>query len=520
MARLPRRDATRRDARRRVAILGVHLESNAFAPVTREADFRSLCYFEGEAILAEARKPAPALPAEVAAFVAEMDRGGPWAPVPILVAGAEPGGPAEEPFVRAMIGEIRARLRAAGQLDGVYVSNHGGMTATADDDPDGAMLAAVREAAGAGVPVVATLDLHANISERMAASADVLIAYRTNPHVDQRERGAEAAHVLTELMDGAKAHTAFIRLPLTPASVSLLTAAGPYADLIARGQQLKTKEIIAVSVVGGFVFSDTRKNGVAILVSARDSLASARRVALDLARQAWRERQRFVKRLTPLADAVRMAVEAGTDSARPAIIFSDSGDNPGGGGGGNTTELLEALHRAGAKHALLGVFIDAALAAEAHAKGAGAQFEAVFNRASSDRFAPRFTAPAKVRALRDGKCIGRRGLWAGQALDLGPTAALDLGGVTAVVGTRRKQAADPVFFEMMGLDLAAARTVVVKSRGHFRAGFDEFFAPAQVYEVDTAGITSPNLDRVPWKGLPRPVFPLDPDTEWREPDWR
>ncbi len=459
------------------------------------------------------------MPAEVAAFVAEMDRLGPWTPVPILVAAAEPGGPAEERFVRAVIGALRVCLRAAGSLDGVYVSNHGGMTSTEDEDPDGAMLAAVRDAVGARVPVVATLDLHANISERMAETADVLLAYRTNPHVDQRARGAEAATVLTELMDGAKAHTAFIRLPLTPASVSLLTASGPYADLIARGQQLKTKDIIAVSVVGGFVFSDTRKNGIAILVSARDGLASARRVALELARQAWRERQRFVKRLTPLADAVRLAVEAGRDTARPAVIYSDAGDNPGGGGGGNTTELLEALHRAGAKRVLLGVFIDAALAAEAHKAGAGAQFEAVFNRASADPVARRFAAPAKVVALHDGKCIGRRGLWAGQALDLGPAAALDLGGVTVVVGSRRKQAADPVFFEMMGLSLAAARTVVVKSRGHFRAGFDEFFAPAQVYEVDTAGITSPNLDRVPWKGLPRPVFPLDPETEWREPGW-
>jgi microcystin degradation protein MlrC len=506
--------------RPRIAILGVHLESNAFASVTREADFRTLCYLEGNAILAEARKPAPALPAEVAAFVAAMDARGAWTPVPIVVAGAEPGGPADARFFAALLADIGARLRAAGPVDGVYVSNHGGMTSTEDEDPDGAMLAAVRAIVGAGVPIVTTLDLHANISERMAASADVLLAYRTNPHVDQRERGVESAAVLGELMEGGRAHTAFIRLPLTPASVNLLTAAGPYADLIARGQALKTPEIIAVSVVGGFVFSDTRKNGIAILVSARDGVASARRVALELARQAWRERQRFVKRLTPLPEAVQLAAEAGRDPSRPAVIFSDSGDNPGGGGGGNTTELLEALHRAGAEHALFGVFIDAALAAEAHKAGKGARFEAAFNRGSADRFARPFTAPARVLALHDGRCVGRRGLWAGQALDLGPSAALDLDGVTVVVGSRRKQCADPVFFEMMGLDIGKARTVVVKSRGHFRAGFDEFFTPEQVYEVDTGGLTSPNLDRIPFKGLPRPVFPLDPETEWREPDWR
>src|SRR5262249_16943629 len=113
---------------RRVAILGVHLESNAFAPVTRETDFRALCSFEGDAIMVEARKAAPALPAEVAAFVAEMDRSGPWTPVPIIVTGAEPGGPADGRFLGALLGDIRACLQAAGPLDGVYISNHGGMT--------------------------------------------------------------------------------------------------------------------------------------------------------------------------------------------------------------------------------------------------------------------------------------------------------------------------------------------------------------------------------------------------------
>jgi microcystin degradation protein MlrC len=181
--------------------------------------------------------------------------------------------------------------------------------------------------------------------------------------------------------------------------------------------------------------------------------------------------------------------------------------------------LLDALYRAKTERVLAGVFIDATLAAEAHKADIGGKFDAVFNRGSTDRYARPLAAPARVLALHGGKCVGRRGLWAGQALDLGPTAALDLGGITAVVGSRRKQAADPVFFEMLGLNIAEARTVVVKSRGHFRAGFDEFFRPEQVYEVDTAGLTSPNLDRIPFKGLPRPVFPLDPETQWREPDY-
>jgi microcystin degradation protein MlrC len=504
---------------KRVAVLGLHLESNAFAPVAGEADFRELCYLEGEAILVEAAKAAPAMPAEIPGFIAEMNRAGPWQPVPILVAAAEPGGPIDHGFFLRLLAEMNRRLRAAGPVDGVYISNHGGMTSTGTPDPDGLLYKMVRDTVGRSVPVVATVDLHANISEPMIANVDVLVSYRTNPHVDQAARGAEAAKLLGELLAGGVARAAFIRLPLAPASVNLLTASGPYADLIDEGQRRQSAEIMNVSVVGGFVFSDTPKNGVAIVVTARNDVAPARRLALDLARRAWAARGRFVKTLTPLERAVEMSLAVARDPARPAAIYSDAGDNPGGGGRGNTTWLLAALHEAGVSGAILGVFVDPALAAEAHARGVGAAFRAVFNRDGETAFAKRFEADARVLALHDGRCVGRRGLWAGKSLELGLTAALELGGVTVVVGSRRKQCADPVFFEMMGIDIAKARTVVVKSRGHFRAGFDEFFKPDQVFEVDTAGLTSPAIERIPFRNLPRPVFPLDPDAQWQEPAW-
>jgi microcystin degradation protein MlrC len=503
---------------KRIGLLGLHLESNAFAPVATEADFRELCYLEGDAILAEARKPAPAMPAEIPAFIAEMDKGGPWEAVPIVVTGCEPAGPIDHGFLLRLLAEMHRRLQAAGPLDGVYISNHGGMTSTGTPDPDGLLYKMVRDTVGR-IPVVATIDLHANISEAMVDNVDIIVSYRTNPHVDQAERAEEAARLLRELMGGVKARTAFIRLPLTPASISLLTAAGPYADLIAAGQAMMTPELMNVSVVGGFVFSDTPKNGIAVIVTSRNEVAPARRVAQDLARKAWTERERFVRRMTPIDRAVEMSLAAARDASSPALIYSDAGDNPGGGGRGNTTWLLAALHEARATGVLLGNFIDPPLAQEAHERGVGAAFEAVFNREGETEFSRRFAVRATVRALHGGKCIGRRGLWQGKSLDLGPAAALDLGGITVVVGSRRKQCADPVFFEMMGLDIAKARTVVVKSRGHFRAGFDEFFRPGQVFEIDTAGLTSPAIERIPFRNLPRPVFPLDADAAWREPAW-
>jgi microcystin degradation protein MlrC len=505
--------------RPRVAILGLHLESNAFAPTTTEAEFREHCFLEGDAILAEARKPAPALPMEVPGFLAAMDAAGPWDPAPILVAGTHPSGPADHGFFLRCCERIRAGLAAAAPLNAVYITEHGAMTTTASHDPDGTLFRLVREAVGPGVPIAATVDLHANVSDEMVEAVDVFIAYRTNPHVDQAERGAEAARALRELLAGTRAEHAFIRLPLTPASINLLTASGPYADLIAEGERLKDARILNVSCVGGFVFGDTPKNGIAIVVTARGDRAAARALAAKLARKAWAERGRFLKALTPLAEAVAIARAAASGARRPAI-FADSGDNPGGGGRGNTTDLLRALHAAAIPRVLFGNFIDPALAAEAASLGAGARFVARFNRAGGGLAAETFDAEARVVALHGGELVGRRGIYAGRKLALGPTAALALAsGVTVVVASRRYQCADPVFFESLGLDIGAAAAVGVKSRGHFRAGFDEFFAPADVFEVDTGGLTSPVLDRLPLRALPRPSFPLDRDAAWTPPAW-
>jgi microcystin degradation protein MlrC len=176
--------------------------------------------------------------------------------------------------------------------------------------------------------------------------------------------------------------------------------------------------------------------------------------------------------------------------------------------------ILEAFHKAAVQDAIFGIIHDPALAAEAHDLGGGAKFTARFNRDAAKGFSKPFTAEARVEALSDGKVTGRRGIFANTAIELGPTAALRIGGIVVVVVSRRTQCADPAFLEHLGLDIGAAKVVVVKSRGHFRGGFDEFFSAQRIVEVDVPGLTSPVLDRFEWKKLPRPVLPLDPETRW------
>ena len=499
----------------RIALLGIHLESNAFAPPTTAEDFRALCWLEGVEILAEAAQLAPAMPAEMVAFIRAWVQRGAWTPVPILLAAAEPGGPVEHAVLETMLGEIRRRLGEASPVDAVYISNHGAMTSTGDAEPDATIFRMVRETVGPKAPIVATLDLHANVSDAMVAAADLIVAYRTNPHVDQRERGTEAATALAELIGGTRYHKAFIKMPLTPPTVTLLTASGPYADVINDGQTRaqQTRDIVNVSVTAGFVFADSAATGLGVLVSAR-SQAAADRLARELATRAWNERSRFAVALTPLDQAIAAAKRVADDPAQPSLLLADVADNPGGGGRGNTTFIIEALQTGGVSGVLLANFADPKLAEEAHYRKVGKRFNATFNRGGHIGFTRRYMTEATVLALSDGKCTGTHGIWGGRALDVGPSAALDLGGITVVVTTQRKQCADPVFFEMLGLDVAQARIVVVKSRGHFRAGFAHLFTPERIVEVDAPGLTSPILSRFKFQHLPRPVYPLDPGTQW------
>jgi len=503
---------------KRVAILGFMLESNRFSPVTTEADYRKRCYLQGDEIIAELSKETPRLPAEVVGFNAEMTAlGQDWELVPIVVADAEPGGPIDQEFFWATLKLMEGYLRAAGDLDGVYVVSHGAMRATEEFDPDARVYEMVRDVVGHGVPLIATLDLHANVSEPMASLSDVLVAYLTNPHVDQRERAAEAARIMVEMWGGMKPHQHFIKVPIAAPTVTLLTAEGPYADLINYGQTMIGDEILNVSVTAGFIYSDSPKCGMSVLVTSRNDPAPAKALARDIARRAWADHQRFRKELTSLERAVELAAALGRDPSLKACIMADVADNPGGGGSGNTTFIARAFTDAGVDGAFIGLQIDPAVAAAAHAAGEGARIDVTFNETPRTEFDGPLALSVTVEKLTDGKFAGRRGLLRGRAIELGPCALLKCAGVLIGVASNRKQCADPRMIEQFGLDIGDLRTVVVKSRGHFRAGFDEYFPPENVLEIDCPGLTSPMLKNFKWQDLVRPVYPLDEETTWTCP---
>lgn len=502
----------------RIAVLSFAIECNRFAPITTAADFETDVDIRGNQIVSEARSAASITLPDLPGFFTEMDRTGQWTPVPLRVSQAQPGGPVEEGFFRSFVAEIEAGLKAALPLDAVFISAHGAALAEGTDDPDGDLLEAVRRAVGPDIPVVATFDLHANVSHKMIDNLSVFVGYLENPHTDIYERGIEAARHMRECLAGARTAITMVKVPLVPPQISLLTARGPYADLIKYGQTKLGGDILNVSVMAGFAYSDSPKNGLTAVVTARNgNRKAAAKLSLKIAQRAWDTKERFKRAMMSLGDAVQLAASVSRDRRRKPIILADVADNPGGGGRGNTTYLLRALKSARTQHVLFGVFNDAAVAAKAHELGEGAIFTASFNSQEHQEFSLPFDSEAKIVKLSDGRYVGRRGVLKNVSSDMGPSALLDLGGIQLVVISNRCQCMDPRQFEMFGLDIAQARVVVVKSRGHFRGGFDEFFRPEQIYEVDCPGLTSPVLANFTWSKLPRPVYPLDEETTWTQP---
>jgi microcystin degradation protein MlrC len=358
----------------------------------------------------------------------------------------------------------------------------------------------------------------------MVEQTDLLIAFLTNPHVDQRERGSEAARAMRELLSGTRRAKAFVKLPLMPPTVTLLTNEGPgprpYGDLIRRGQAAIDATVMNVSALAGFYLTDSPKAGMSIIVTTRGDADRARRLAAELARSAWEDRARYVPNLITVEEATRRMLAASRDPALPALCFADTADNPGGGGRGNTTDILRAFMEAGIRGVAFGIHNDPPLAEEAHRRGAGARFTAHFNSEERDPLSKRFDAEVEVVKLSDGVLIGRRTASRARTLILGPSARLRIGGeggIDVVVISIRQQITDPVILEHFGIDVAALRGVVVKSRGHFRAAFAEFFRDDQILEVDAPGLATQGLHNLRYRNIPRPIYPLDPDTAWQAP---
>lgn len=417
---------------------------------------------------------------------------------------------------------------SAGPLHGVVVLGHGAGRSTDDHDTDATFLELLRGRVGDDVPVVTVLDFHANLSDRMCSAVDVIVGYRTNPHVDVIDCSRLAAEHVLRLIDlrstgdAMAGRTAILWSPLPivlPQIAQLTTPGEPLHEVMALARALEVPPIRDISVFGGFSLGDTENCGTSVAVTVdtgHEEVAAA--AVRALAEHIWSLRDHYRLHTTPISDAVTLAVAAARGE-RPPTLFADVADNPGGGAPATSTHVLRALLKARVTSAVVGMLCDREVVDAAWAAGVGGSLTAVFNAGSTRPLAPELSVEATVLALEDRELVPTRGVYAGSARRAGRCAALDLGGIEVAVSTHPVQCADDDTLRHVGLRPDAARVVVVKSRGHFRAGFDHLFPSEQIVEVGAPGVAPVDLHTVEWQHLRRPIWPLD-EIEWRTPEPR
>jgi microcystin degradation protein MlrC len=392
-----------------------------------------------------------------------------WDLVPTVWCAASPSAQVTQDAYERIVAMILDGIAAAGPLDGVYLDLHGAMVAAHVDDAEGELLARVRAVVGSELPLVVSLDLHANVTSAMFAHADALIAYRTYPHVDMADTGRAAARHLARLLAGERFAKSFRQIPfLIPISWQC-TDDEPCKSIYARLAALESDAVPTLSFAPGFPAADFADCGASVFGYGHTQADADRATDTLAALIEAHERDFDGPVYTPdagIAEALRRAARA-----RRPVVIADTQDNPGAGGDSDTTGMLRALIAAGVERAAIGVICDPAAAAHAHEAGIGAQLSIALGGRSGVAGDAPLTAQFSVEALSDGRFVAGGPYYGGARMNLGPAACLRVGGVRVVVASRKAQLADQAMFRFVGIEPTEQAILVVKSSVHFRADF-------------------------------------------------
>jgi microcystin degradation protein MlrC len=483
---------------KRVALAGFLHETNTFAPSKA-----SLAHFEqGGGYLpicrgSEILERAPGVNLGISGAIAHAEASE-WEMVPILWTGAIPSAHVERDAFERIASEIVSGIKSAGRLDGVYLDLHGAMVCEHLDDGEGELIARVRAVVGPDVPIAASLDLHGNVTTRMVEQADVLVAFRTYPHVDMAETGRRTAVQLDALMARGKPFAkAFRRLPFLISIPWQCTSLEPAKNIYGRVASLEKGEIASTSFLMGFPAADFEECAPTVLAygATQEAADKAADSILDLA---LASEGAFAGRAYTADEGVREAMRIAAQASRP-VVLADTQDNPGAGGNSDTTGMLRALVRNGAKRAAIGIIVDPEAARIAHAAGDGAEISIALGGKSGIEGDAPFEGTFLVEKLSNGDLHATGPYYGGTHMNLGPSACLAIGGVRIVVATHKAQMADQAMYRFVGIEPRDQAILVNKSSVHFRADFEPI---AETILVCTAPGPMPlDTNSLPWTRL-------------------
>ncbi|QOZ33516.1 M81 family metallopeptidase [Bradyrhizobium sp. CCBAU 53421] len=490
----------------RIAVGGFLHETNTFAPTKATYDdfvhgggWPSMTH--GAEVLRVMRK----INVGLAGFVEAAEANG-WELVPTIFAAASPSAHVSKDAFERIVTEMVDGIVAAGPIDAVYLDLHGAMVTEHHDDGEGETLARVRKAIGNDVPLVASLDLHANVSPRMVEHADALIAYRTYPHVDMADTGrACARHLALMLKSGQRFAKAFRQLPfLIPISWQC-TNDQPTKGIYQKLAALESDAVPTLSFAPGFPAADFRDCGPSVFAYGLTQ-ADADAAADEVVALVESHEDDFDGRIYSPDEGVQLAMQLAKSASKP-IIIADTQDNPGAGGDSDTTGMLRALVRNKAS-AATGVIYDPQSAKAAHVAGVGASVTLELGGKSGIPGDAPYKETFVVEKLSDGKFVAPGPYFGGRDMDMGPSACLRVGDVRVVVGSYKAQLADQSMYRYVGIEPTAQKILVNKSSVHFRADFEPIAEKLLICAAP--GAMPADTATLPWKHL-RPGIRIKPN---------
>lgn len=492
---------------KRVAIAGFHHESNTFVlvPTTRR-HFEQVGIAKGQAVIERWQGTHH----ELGGFI-EGSRTFGFELVPIMAAYATPGGTIASEAFEDLVGEMARQLEEALPVDGLLLALHGAAVSEQYRDADGEIVRRLRKLLGQSMPIIMTLDLHANVSAKMIEHTTATVIYRSNPHLDQKQRGLEAASLMGRTLAGAiRPVQALACLPLIINISKQYTQEPPARELYATiDSVMEQTGILSASIAMGFPYADVEELGAAFVAAADGNLAQAQAAAGWMASQAWQRRHEFVGALPSPAEAVRRAVLA----PEGPIVLMDVGDNVGGGGPGDSTVLFAEILKQHGKDSLTILFDPEAVTA-CVAAGVRQPVEMAVGAKTDRLHGSPVRVKGKVRTIADGVFVETQVRHGGKRVnDQGLTAVVEIpSGNSLVLTSRRMQ---PVSLEQLlslGIDPERKRTIVVKGVVAPRAAYEPI--AREVILVDTPGVTGANPASFSYRHRWPNLFPLERDTAY------
>jgi microcystin degradation protein MlrC len=490
---------------RRVFVGGLWHETNTFSPVpTGRAQIASCVDLAGEEL-----RSLGGSNTEIGGMIDAAGESG-IETIMGRFCGAFPSRPMPTHLFRSIVADLAERAEAA-RVDGALIVLHGAMVAEGADEADAFLVERLREALGPGKPIVCTFDYHANLTQRLVDAADILVGYRTNPHIDMAKRGREATALMARLLAGQRFHAAFRKLPMVSVSQTQVTSDEPMRGIMAMlDEECRQSGIAAGSVAVGYPYADVAGLGKSVLVYG-DTAAPAGEAADRLAAALWEVRMRFRPDVVDPVTAVGRAVRTSSEGRAGPVVLVDVGDNIGGGSPGDGTVLLRELLKVGAPSAAV-VIADPEAARIAARIGPGSRFRGNVGGKSDALHGAPVEIEGTVRCVRE-VAYSRDEEWmTGQQANQGITARISAGGVEVVVTEERTLPYDRRHLREMDIEPAETGILVVKAAAGWRTPFEPIMAEA-IY-CDTPGVNAPNLSNFPYSRRPKPLYPFEPDTQW------